>query len=894
MAARQTHASSTIRRVGALVLAATLFALGTLISATAAQARMKAPVLQGPANDAQVQSLPAFTWGSVRGAASYQFEFSADGSFSSGVNGFGTGPVSLDTTAITNDHAIPDGTYYWRARAVTSTDATGRWSPTRILHKAWSTAPQLLSPLAATVDWPSTPLLLTWAPVPYAVTYDVYVATDPGLSNLVLGSVSSPYQVQGPQFAFPTTLAPGTYYWAIAPVDAAGDVGKRSAISSFTWAWPSDTTVSEADDSADQSVVEPQFSWAPIAGAASYGIEISRAQDFASGSDVIDQTGVVGDSYTPTQILPNETDLYWRVRALDANGDAGDWNVGQPFTESFDQTTPTIPNLQLVDQSGNPQALGETTSDPIVTWSPVPGASSYEVQVGGWATGGCDFTDAKTTNTSNTTWTVIASPQSTAWEPPGWPGPNGGGGISINGSGAVCVRVAAQRDDGQLGGGSIESATSQLGNSTDPAFNYVQPTTPAGTLEENSVQQCDATATPCYVKPQYETTPTERTTPLLEWNPVPGAAGYFVAISYNQNMTNIVPNGLGYTTSTAWAPPISLLDETNAYFWEIIPVDASDGNPPSTVEQSSDDDPQSFNKSSSPPNPLSPANGATVQTQPTFQWDSAQGARNYTLQIAGDTTFANPVEQVTTDSTSYTANNTLPADKTLYWRVRANDLNNNGLNWSTIEQFNHLLPVPTPSAANPTGGSTIPDLSWSPVTGATSYNMFVTQANGTTESFPLDTPGMTPTEFYGTGIWRWEVQAVFPGGATSAYFSPEQAYVRTIPAPSGVHATKSGTRIVISWAPNSVAKQYQIQLSTTDGFASPVASDTTDNTVWVPQINAATAAMKLYWRLAVVDQGGNVGAYDTGIFHAPAKPKPKKHHKSHKRGKSKKKKKKKK
>jgi hypothetical protein len=53
MAARQTHASSTIRRVGALVLAATLFALGTLISATAAQARMKAPVLQGPANDAQ-------------------------------------------------------------------------------------------------------------------------------------------------------------------------------------------------------------------------------------------------------------------------------------------------------------------------------------------------------------------------------------------------------------------------------------------------------------------------------------------------------------------------------------------------------------------------------------------------------------------------------------------------------------------------------------------------------------------------------------------------------------------------------------------------------------------------------------------------------------------------
>lgn len=74
----------------------------------------RAPGLRSPANGVTVQSLLAFTWHGVRGAATYQFEFSADRSFSSGVAGFGQGPVSLATTAITHDKTITNGTYYWR------------------------------------------------------------------------------------------------------------------------------------------------------------------------------------------------------------------------------------------------------------------------------------------------------------------------------------------------------------------------------------------------------------------------------------------------------------------------------------------------------------------------------------------------------------------------------------------------------------------------------------------------------------------------------------------------------------------------------------------------------------------------------------------------------------
>ncbi|MFZ0043837.1 MAG: hypothetical protein WAK93_21180, partial [Solirubrobacteraceae bacterium] len=615
-----------------------------LLCAGAAQARqLAAPGLHSPSSNATVQELPAFEWGSVRGAAKYQFEFSAVRNYASPVNGFSSGPESVDGTAITNTDTIPNGTYYWRARAVTASDHPGRWSATRTLHKSWDAAPKLLSPQGATVQWPSNPLVLKWSSVPYAAKYDVFIGTDPSLSHLVLGSVSSPLQIAGLQMAFPGVLASGTYYWAIQPVDANGVVGNRSAVASFNWSWPSDTNATEVDDSSDPSVVEPRFSWSPIAGAAGYEVEISRAYDFPQGSDVLDQKGVIGESFSPTSFLPNETTLYWRVRAEDAEGDAGDWNVGQPFTETFDQLTPTIHNLRLVDGSAaeNTVATGSSTSDPIVTWSPVPGASSYDVQVAPFASGfGCEWSSNKTVaqNTASTAWTPAstnpASKQS--WEPPDWPAVSGPP-VNLTPSGSYCVRVAAIRDDPLPGGGTVVSATSQLGGQEEPSYSYTPPSPGTGTLQP--------TPASAYVLPAAAgTVPTETAAPVFSWNPVQGASGYYVVISRDQAFTNVV--SVAATDTTSYSPVSPLADETSAYFWEVVPFSGQGVN---SNPQDGTDNPQAFNKSSIPPNPITPSNGATVETQPTFEWTSAQGARDYTLQIAGDPSFANPVDQVTTD-----------------------------------------------------------------------------------------------------------------------------------------------------------------------------------------------------------------------------------------------------
>jgi hypothetical protein len=856
-------------------------------SRSSAKPGMAAPRLQTPDADASVQSLPAFSWSSVPGAVQYEFEFSADRKFTAGVNGFGQPDSRLKNTAITDDKTVADGIYFWRVRGISSADHPGPWSGVRALHKAWTFAPAPLSPInAVTVNWPAEPLILNWSPVPYAVGYNVLVATDQGMSNLVVGSADSPLKSQGTQAAITAPLAPGTYYWSATPLDAQGSKGRPSPVRSFNWVWPSGTTVSQGNANVTPGVFDPQFSWQPVGGAASYQLELNTSPNFTSGSKLCCNDSIVGTTFTPAQLLSNTTTLYWRMRAIDVRGDAGDWNVGQPFTEPFDNINPqAVPGLSLVDDHGNAIAAGTATKDPIIAWQPVPGASSYEVQMTPYDGIGCDFTKRKLDeHTAATYWTPTLGGNN-QWEPQGWPGPEqstsdlswtSGSGVSW------CFRVNARRDDGPLGGDQVISNWTSLGAQNSPAFSYMTPDSQAPAANE--------TPAAAYILPAAASTSVR--TPLFTWNPVAGANGYYVVISLDQNFTDVVD--IGYSITTAYAPKVSFPDATSAYYWALIPAtNASSSRDQGTgvytnpqPQNGGQDHPQPFSKSSVPPTPSSPTNGAGVQTQATFAWTSAEAARSYQLQVAGDPSFANPLEQVTTTSTSYTSEHTLPADKTLFWRVRANDLNGNGFRWSAVSTFTHHLPAPTPAPGQATVGNIPPVLSWTPVSGATSYDIHIDAApGGSAHGGSSDSTSATFEYLYGPGIFRWQVRANFPGGASSSYFSPEVEFVHTMPPPSGVHATKSGSRILITWLPDSDAKQYRVELSTTDGFGSNVASDTTDNTSWVPQIDAPTSAKTLFWRLAIVDQGGNVGAYTTGVFRAP--PKPKHHKPAKKRGKKK-------
>lgn len=825
-----------------------------------------APGLQAPAPSLSVQSVPSFEWGRVQGAGEYQFELAADRHFGSIVWG-----IETHNTAAAPDKALPNGTYYWRVRAFGSAGQAGRWSAMRTMVKAWNEAPRLLGPTKTTVRWPSQPLVFRWSSVPHAYQYRLTVATDPRLGNQVIGSATSPIITQGTVYTPGAPLSAGRYFWAVTPMDSEGNLGRRSVVGAFTYSWPTVTPARITDARPEPSIFDPVFSWNPVPGAAHYQVEVSSAADFPTGSIWCCTDTTLGNSLAPTQEMANNA-YYWRVRAIDARGDAGVWNYGPHFTKAFDDLTPSIPNLRIVDTSGTALptsgAAPVSTDTPIVTWDPVPGASRYEIQVVPHNSIGCEWSAASmapyVAETASTAWTPLGDVASHIG-PSSWPTPQ----YTIKPlptDTAYCVRVLA-RSDNDAHGGQVVSPWTQIDGDNQAAFYYAAPPSPGTPGPGLTMPSAN------YILPASGTV-TPRT-PYFTWQRVTGAQGYYVVISRDAQFTDIAD--VGFTNVPAYAPQLfndePLRDETTSYYWAVLPTQYPTEYPYGMGEYSSwdQDSPQTFNKSSVPPTLLAPASRSTISTQPTFHWTGAENARNYTLEVSPDPSFGDLLDDVTTDQTVYTSNTTYPADKRLYWRVQANDWVGHGLNWSATHTFVRTLPAPVPSRLNAKKGEGIPLLRWAPVPGATGYDVHVDWINGRTWNYTVSSPALTFNYWYGPGIWHWEVRADFPtasSATTSSGYSAAQSFVRLLKAPTGARGVRGGGRALVTWNPNPAAKQYEVEIAPTNGFSTTISTQRTDNTSWAPDLNPALPQEKgkLYWRVAAVDGYGNVGTFAMGRF----------------------------
>jgi hypothetical protein len=834
--------------------------------ASAASAAPRAPALTGPADNATVQSVPAFAWKPVRRATAYEFQLAADRGFGSIVGGRGRGSFQTGNTYATVDISVPDGAYYWRVRSIDEKRRAGRWTTPRRLHKDWSAAPRLLGPADdAEVRWPGSPLVLRWSSVPHAFKYQVLIARDPSLAAPVVGTSARPVETSGTVFALQGTLTPGSYYWGVVPLDAQGHKGAPSAVGRFTWNWPTGTTMRLEDLNAEAAVFDPLFTWDRVAGAARYEVEVNSSQDFAGGSKVCCTETIIGTSVSPRKVLANNR-YYSRVRAIDTDGNAGVWNEGPTFRKDFDAVVPTIPNLRMVRHPAD-TASGLASSMPIVSWDPVPGASSYQLQATEYVgVGACDWSrgDRIDVLTAATSWTPLARGPAAA-TPGGVSYPRAATDTFVPQDGRTyCVRVLARSDRDQKND-EVVSDWTQLGGAHQPAFTYQAsvftafpsiPVTPAdGYLEPQSGA----------VSPRL---------PLFTWRPVAGARSYWVVVAKDALFTEIVDVAL--SDIPAYAPrdaktPYTYPDETTSYYWSVLPATGTRGS--GTFTTPLENNPHAFDKRSRPPGLIAPGDGADVHFQPTFRWTSTEGARTYTIQVSDDVTFANPLDNIVTASTAFTSASTYPADTRLYWRVRANDERGVGLTWSQTQSFQRRLAVPALSPDNVRGGETIPLLTWSPVDGAVSYSLHVDQVDGTRRDFTLRSPAFTPVAFYGTGIWSWRVRANFPTGRVttiSGAHSPAQAYTRSIGAPSGVRTRRSGRRMVFSWDPNVGVRRYRVELSETNSFTQLAEQTTTDNTEWAPKLrNPRVGKGPVFWRVAAMDEGNNYGAFASGVLASP-------------------------
>jgi hypothetical protein len=841
----------------ALVLAVPITALAKDWAEPAAHASraLPAPRLAGPDDHANVQSAPIFRWQKVRRAAKYEFQLSADSGFRSIVTG---GTVDTYNNAYTLDDSLPDGTYYWRVRAVSAKDDAGRWSPGRSLTKRWSTRPTLLSPTdEKVINYPSDPFLLRWEPVPHAVKYVVTVAADPALATQVLGSVNNPVETVGTALSPPGSLEPGQYWWAVTPVNAVGHRGARSAIGTFNWRWPSTTALNVENLSPVQNEYEPRFSWGRVPGAATYEVEVNSSQDFAPGSKVCCTDKSIGTSLAPKKVFPNNT-YYWRVRALDPNGISGVWNIGPTFNKAFN---PSIQNLHLRNNVSDSSSF--STDSPIIAWDPVPGAASYDVEVvpyevpSGASDPICNRGDPDwEITTASTAWTPLA----TGGDSPvfGKPDTNEPNSRLRNGD-SYCVAVRARAGTGTTNT-RVTSDWTYLNGSNLPAFTYtahaVAATTPVVTAGD-------------YLAP-VQGSVTSRM-PLFTWKHIDGACGYFIIVAKDESFTTVVD--VARTRIPAYAPrkantPLVYSDESTSYYWAVIPVLGAACNSYSPQLNA----PRNFRKESIPPAMLAPAPDADVTDQPTFSWGSAEGARDYRLQVALDPSFGSLLDDVITSSTSYTSSSTYPADALLYWRVRANADNvpEIGLNWSPTRTFRRRLLSPV-IGANPVSDERVPVFSWDPVPGAISYDVGIEEPDGDTDTWTnLRSTVATPVKVYGLGTWQWRVRANFPtenGRPAPGPFSARRPFTRYMNPPTGARINRDNGALVLDWDPSfGLAKEYRVEFSESSSFRTKLESKRVDNSGYAPLMSSSgfQNGGPIYWRVAAVDEGGNTGGWAAG------------------------------
>jgi len=306
--------------------------------------------------------------------------------------------------------------YYWQVRPFTAnndgwSDITyvGDWSA---VHPSWtkvstatsffaspSTDADHLQPVTTSADGT---VLLSWQPQFLTAPGDGgsrgYQITVKKSDSSTVGSkkVEYPWYVA----ADPSTgkpLAAGSYKFVVQPLDANGTAGRPSAELPFTIEAPAPTVtpVGSAPSGAVRTSVSLQ--WTAAAPAVRYNVQYWNVAT-PDTKVTVGGTTVKQSAITVADLQPGE--YRWHVQSVDTAGNVSAWSVDSPFTIARQTPVPTT----------TPGAVLGTT-ERVLSWEPVAGASRYAVQI----TSGTSTTSYETRATSFAPTTDLAYGTTYSW-----------------------------------------------------------------------------------------------------------------------------------------------------------------------------------------------------------------------------------------------------------------------------------------------------------------------------------------------------------------------------------------------------------------------------------------------------------------------------------------------
>ena len=638
------------------------------------------------------------------------------------------------------------------------------------------TAPTNLAPTAGSFS--SNPTL-SWDKVSGATKYAVQVSAASDFSS-VAWSWTTVNNAAVPK----ATLPPGPLFWRVQAKDSTG---------AGPWAQGGFTRAALAVPGGlkpANGYVFPQpteaatLAWDSTDGAKAYQVQVANDAGFTQ----VVRTITTRNNAVIARNLLFRT-YYWRVRAQHTSSVYSDWTAGRTFFFG------KLAQPALVAPADN-----SSVDEPVLSWQPVGGAATYELQV-------------STSNTFTTTLVSVKGLTASTYAPP-----------TSFARGTYYWRVRPIDATGQT-----------------PTWQSMSVWRFTRSFSAKAGQQLPADGA------------TVSEPLFFQWTPARQAQSYTLQLSTSAGFSSIydscttahttyVPNGAGDCLPNA----------SGTYYWRVI---GSDGPAPlgsGSAQSSTGPTVRSFSYRPTRPTMSSPLSGS--MSVPTFRWEQVPGAAQYRVTITG--LSGQGTTTATTRATSYTPRTAL-ATGSYRWQVqtlgRSGEL---GTSYSNGEQPTFTITAQaaaTASVPNPTvgvqTGPRFPTLTWVPVKNAVTYRVQVRPVGGPTWSTLPDTytypAGDDAASSWSPGSYEWRVSAYNASSTLLSTSSTVGSFsITALGSPSGLRVAMTGEAAgssstscgrslpndcpdlrqtpVLTWAPDADAVYYQVLLAENAALTNPV------------------------------------------------------------------------
>lgn len=647
--------------------------------------------LTSPSNNAKAQALAGtLQWNTVSGAATYDVQIATDALFNNVVANGTPATNSFNYSGLLNLT-----NYHWRVRARNSANFGAYSSVFTFQTKLAS--PVITNPANGAVG---TPIAgnFTWNAVAGATFYSVQLSTDANFTTLLVDQTN----IAATTLAYSGLNNMTNYFVRVKAhnADGAGDWTTHT----FRTILGTPTNQTPADNAFSRPL-NGTVTWSAVTGAASYHLQI--ATDAAFNNLIFNQSPIGPTSYDYINLL-NATKYYWRVRATNAEG-TGSYSNPTSFTTLIGAAT-------LVSPANNAANVNSLSGN--FTWNGPATATKYRIQVSkqaNFSTLVYDQSDLSNTSfpysnlesktvyywkvysysaTNDGTWSTVFSFTTGLGKPVLTNPTNGAQGLALNNvtfnwnavNGANTYKFTLSKNP-NLSTPVAEvtniNGLSQVINGLEYNQNYYWAVRGQDGFGDGPMSEIFSFGTmidkPTLSLPVNE----EIDVPLsgtFQWNAAAGATAYQIQVSEVSNFSSTV---IDVTNINGTSYNYSNINNNTVHYWRVRGLKA---NMPGVWS-----DVRSFTTIKLlPPTLVAPVNNRVdVYFDVTLDWDPANQATAYDVQVATDMNFTNIVVQGNNITATQFAVTGLSYESTYYWKARSKNALGSS-NWSNVWKFNTI------------------------------------------------------------------------------------------------------------------------------------------------------------------------------------------------------------